>query len=216
MARDYSHRRGNAPKKRRRAAKPARNTRSSKNSGMPGWVLVFAGLSVGLAFAAGVYIYYKPLDNGQTDKVPPAAQQGNDKPDRDANGLPPKEPGRFAFYEMLPNYEIVIQYEDEKKPAGTQPDDNKPKAAVTPDKVDEPGRYLVQAGSFKTYADADKRKARMALLGVESEIEKVTIDSTTTWYRVRVGPEKNLSKVNEILKTLRDNGIESLLMRYKG
>ncbi len=74
----------------------------------------------------------------------------------------------------------------------------------------------MQAGSFKSYADADKRKAKMALLGVESEIEKVTIDSATTWYRVRVGPEKDLNKVNGILKTLRDNGIESLLMRYKG
>lgn len=211
MARDYSHRRGNKPKRRRAAAKPRRNTRSKKNSTMPGWVLVFAGLSVGMAFAAGVYIYYKPMDSEQGDRITPAAQQDN-KPNRDPNGLPPKEPSRFAFYEMLPNYEIVIQYEDEKKPSST----NKPKAATTPDKVEEPGRYLVQAGSFKTYADADKRKAKMALLGVESEIEKVTIDSTTTWYRVRVGPEKNLAKVNEILKTLRDNGIESLLMRYKG
>lgn len=204
MARDYSHRRGNSPKRRRPAAK------SGKSNNLPGWVSMFAGLSIGLAIAGGVYIYYKPLTQESADNVAPAARQDGNKPARDANGLPPKEPGRFAFYEMLPNYEIVIQYE------GEQPKTDKPTAAQTPKQVEEPGQYIVQAGSFKTYEDADKRKAKMALLGVESEIEKVTIDNATTWYRVRVGPEKNLDKVNGILRTLRDNGIESLLMRHKG
>lgn len=209
MARDYSHRRGNKPKRRRAAAKPRRSTRSSA-TGLPGWVSMFAGLSIGLAIAAGIYIYYKPLDDTSDDRIPPAAHTESREPARDSNGLPPKEPSRFAFYEMLPNYEIVIQYE------GDEPKPSKPTTAQTPKQVEEPGKYIIQAGSFKTYEDADKRKAKMALLGVESDIEKVTIDGATTWYRVRVGPEKNLSKVNEILKTLRDNGIESLLMRYKG
>ncbi len=209
MARDYSHRRGNAPQRRRAAAKPRRGSSSKKPGGLPGWISMFAGLSLGLAIAAGVYIYYKPLSGDSENSVPPAAQQGSDKPARDANGLPPKEPSRFAFYEMLPNYEIVIQQEGPAQ-------QNKPAAAQTPKQVEEPGRYIIQAGSFKTYEDADKRKAKMAMLGVESEIEKVTIDGATTWYRVRVGPEKNLEKVNGMLKTLRDNGIESLLMRYKG
>ncbi|MDX1461392.1 MAG: hypothetical protein R3348_10090, partial [Xanthomonadales bacterium] len=145
MARDYSHRRGNAPKRRRAAAKPKK---SANGHSMPGWVLVFAGLSVGLAFAAGVYIYYKPMNDQRAEAVPPAAQQQAAKPARDKQGLPPKEPNRFAFYEMLPNYEIVIQHEGEQQ---------KPKTATTPDKVEEPGQYIVQAGSFRTYADADKR-----------------------------------------------------------
>ena len=212
MARDYSHRRGNTPKKGRRpAAKNKRRpaAKSKARQGMPGWVMLLAGLSIGVAFAAGIYIYYKPLNDDQKaeENIPPAAHQKKADKTKDKRGLPPKEENRFAFYEMLPNYEVVIQYEDEKK---------KPASSQTPKKVDEPGLYIVQAGSFKSYADADKRKAKMAFLGVESEIEKVTIDSGTTWYRVRVGPEKDLSKLNGILKTLRDNGIESLLMRYKG
>lgn len=53
-------------------------------------------------------------------------------------------------------------------------------------------------------------------MGMESAIERVTIDDTKTWYRVRVGPVNDINTVNDMLKRLRDNGIETLLMRHKG
>ena len=49
------------------------------------------------------------------------------------------------------------------------------------------GQYLIQVGSFADVKEADAQKAKLALLGVESRVEKVTIDNSKTWYRVRIG-----------------------------
>lgn len=205
MARDYSK---GSRKKRRPAARP-QNT-------LPGWVQMFVGLTIGLCIAAAVFIYYKPLDTNLAGDGPPRGTEVAEQPEVDENGLPPEEPGRFAFYEMLPNYEIVIQYEDENGNKTTEKPKPKTKTAETPKEVEQPGKYIIQAGSFQSYEDADKRKAKLALLGMESAIERVTIDDTKTWYRVRVGPVNDINKVNGMLKRLRDNGIETLLMRHRG
>lgn len=207
MARDYSRSKSSGRKKRGPAARP-------KNQGLPGWVQMFVGLTMGLLVAAGVYIYYKPVERNLAGDGPARGAQP-EAPAEGPDGLPPEEPNRFAFYDMLPNYELVIQYEEDGTAAGSKPKP-KPKAAETPKEVAEPGKYIIQAGSFKTFEDADKRKAKLALLGVESEIERVTIDNTKTWYRVRVGPENDINHVNDLLKRLRDNGIETLLMRHRG
>ncbi len=215
MAKDYSSRRGNTAKKPRKR----RRSNVQRNQGLPGWVQMFVGLTIGLLVAAGVYIYYKPLESNLAGDGPARGTQ-TEAPVQDADGLPPEEPNRFAFYDMLPNYELVIQYEDDDQAATRKPSDEAPKPKTktveTPTEVAEPGRYIIQAGSFKSFDDADKRKAKLALLGVESEIERVTIDNTKTWYRVRVGPEKDINRVNDLLKRLRDNGIETLLMRHRG
>ncbi|MGB1581038.1 MAG: SPOR domain-containing protein [Nevskiales bacterium] len=209
MARDYS--KSSRSKKRRPAARP-------KNE-LPGWVQMFVGLTIGLCVAAAVFIYYKPLDSNLAGDGPPRGSDAEEQQAQDENGLPPEEPGRFAFYDMLPNYEIVIQYEDENGNKTRDPktkEKPKTKTAETPKQVEQPGKYIIQAGSFKSYEDADKRKAKLALIGMESAIERVTIDDTKTWYRVRVGPVNDIDTVNGMLKRLRDNGIETLLMRHRG
>ena len=223
MARDYSGRRGTKGKKPRKSAGRSR----ARRQGLPGWVQMFVGLTIGLLIATAVFIYYKPLDTNLIGDGPARGTEPSE-PATDADGLPPEEESRFAFYEMLPNYELVIQYEDDdqpvtKKPTAEKPNKEKPseekpkiKTVETPKEVAEPGRYIIQAGSFKSFDDADKRKAKLALIGVESTIERVTIDNTKTWYRVRVGPEKDINRVNDLLKRLRDNGVETLLMRHRG
>ena len=54
--------------------------------------------------------------------------------------------------------------------------------------VEKPGAYILQAGSFRNHADADRVRALIAMQGVESKIQKVTIDKDT-WHRVRVGTD---------------------------
>ena len=75
-----------------------------------------------------------------------------------------------------------------------------------------PGRYLIQVGSFKERAEAEQQKANLALLGIETRIEKVTIDNDQTWYRVRIGPEKDQRRVENILARLEENDIKALVM----
>jgi cell division protein FtsN len=64
-------------------------------------------------------------------------------------------------------------------------------------------------------ADADAFRAKLAFLGVESKIQKVSIDSKETWHRVMVGPVVGLDEANALQKQLKDNKIDSLIMRAK-
>jgi len=47
--------------------------------------------------------------------------------------------------------------------------------------------YMLQAGSYPGFTEADKLRARLALRGLESHIEKTTIQGKG-FYRVRLGP----------------------------
>ena len=165
MARDYSSRRKPVKSSKRAKRRPAAR---AQNQGLPGWVQLFVGLTIGLLVAAAVFIKYKPLETNLAGDGPARGSEAAEQA-QDENGLPPEEETRFAFYDMLPNYELVIQYEDEDQPATKKPSkEEKPKPKTktpeTPKEVAEPGRYIIQAGSFKSFDDADKRKAKLALL----------------------------------------------------
>ena len=82
----------------------------------------------------------------------------------------------------------------------------RPRAAAPP-LVSVPGTYVVQAGAFPDFAAADKVKARLALLGVVSEIQ-VADAGGTRFHRVRIGPIENLDQLNRLRARLRQNGID--------
>ena len=114
-----------------------------------------------------------------------------------------KEPTeqRFTFYDMLPNFEVIIP---EQEPDVA--------ADIEPRTVIEPGLYVLQAGSFSAYADADRRRAELALHGIESQIQRVTIDDKT-YHRVRIGPTNDLDKLNVLRSRLRAAQIDVLRIR---
>jgi cell division protein FtsN len=102
---------------------------------------------------------------------------------------------------MLPQFEVVIPEVD----ATASPD-------VQATAVETPGSYVLQAGSFRELADADRRQASLALLGIESRIQRVAIDDDT-YHRVRVGPTEDLDELNQIRRRLWDAEIDVLLIR---
>ena len=186
MSKDYAHR-GNGG-------------RQTAGGGMPGWLWLLVGVALGFAGAAGYYIT-RPAGDARV-----AAADG-DKAGAEGRKkitIPPKEPSRFTFYELLPDYEVVIPKEALKGKPVPAPDANAPATST--------GRYLIQVGSFKDRGEAEQQKANLALLGVESRIEKVTIDNKQTWYRVRIGPEQDQRRVEGILARLEENGIKALVM----
>jgi len=205
MARDYARTRSSGKgkgkaKRRRPAAKP-------KKPATPGWVWMLSGICVGVVAAAGLYLYSQSgTRNGVVQPVPtPSEGAGAAKTSKDAQ---PEEP-RFAFYEMLPNYEVVIPKQDGGATGGER-------AGGTSPQVERPGRYIIQAGSFTRYEDADRRKAELALLGVESKIAEAEINDGRTIYRVRTLPKEDLQAINRTLERLREEGIDTLVMRHKG
>ena len=85
---------------------------------------------------------------------------------------------------------------------------------TTPD-IASPGQYLIQVGAYKTRDEAERSRASLALLGVESKIEQVTIDQSESWFRVRIGPQASLTQAQDILQRLDDNGIKGMLVKVK-
>jgi cell division protein FtsN len=73
--------------------------------------------------------------------------------------------------------------------------------------------FVLQAGAFQNPAEADNVKAKLALLGLESNIETVDLPDRGTWYRVRMGPYKSLNEVNHIRSQLAQSGIDVSLVR---
>ncbi|MCF2858866.1 SPOR domain-containing protein [Pseudoalteromonas sp. SMS1] len=63
------------------------------------------------------------------------------------------------------------------------------RATVTAEvkEIKSKGPFQMQCGSFRTYEQAEKRKARIAFAGLISEIRR-TEGSNGVWYRVRLGP----------------------------
>jgi cell division protein FtsN len=106
---------------------------------------------------------------------------------------------RFEFYDMLPDAEVDVA--EQPRASG----------AVGPPPVSMPGTYVVQAGAFPNFAEADKVKARLALLGVESEIQAADANGAI-FHRVRIGPIDNLNELNRLRARLRQNGIEYLVI----
>lgn len=194
MPRDYKHQ-ANAPR---------------EKSGS-GWLLLvlgfLAGLIVGTALNLGTdWLRLKSVAQAVPDAAQAVQEEVNNAAANPADNAKQDEPAtdetRFDFYRMLPNFEVVIPEQDETVQRGGD---------VT--QIAQPGTYVLQAGSFRGMDDADRLKAQLALLGITSHIQEVTIDDTQTWYRVRIGPYQDLNQLNSIRTRLEDNGLPSLLIR---
>lgn len=122
-------------------------------------------------------------------------------PDKRESVSEETEGTRFDFYELLPKFEVVIPEQERD----VRPD-------VAPEALDKPGTYVLQAGSFQNHADADRMRATLALQGITSRIQKVSIDRDT-WHRVRVGPIEDLDELNRVRQRLREAEIEVLVIR---
>lgn len=74
------------------------------------------------------------------------------------------------------------------------------------------GTYVVQAGSFRRPADADRVKAELALLGISSSVQTGTLPNGQTAYRVRIGPYASKQAAEQAYALLRRHGKEGMVM----
>ena len=188
----------------RRKRRSSRSTRSARKQEYPGWAWGLWGLAIGLSVAAAVWV----SDRGPqaVENLAPRVENNVDNNGETAvsdNVQAESKPSRFEFYDILPLFEVIIPEEDPEVAA-----DIEAKA------VDTPGTYVLQAGSFTTLVDADRRRAQLALQGIESAIQRVTIDDKT-YHRVRIGPIDDLDELNMIRSRLRAAKIDVLIIRLR-
>jgi cell division protein FtsN len=190
MARDYKHR-ANSRKKKTRTA------------GVPWW----RWLGVFILIALFVYFLFflsnavpKVIQKQQTKTISLAKVVKKKAPPKRQDKAP-KEP-EFNFYTILteevvvPDYEIHTRSREEKI-----------------GKLKET-KYIMQVGSFRELSEADKLRAHLALLGIESRIEKATVGGSV-WNRVRMGPFESPSNVADLKKRLKENGIDTKVTEIK-
>ncbi len=166
------------------------------------WMLF--GLGIGLSVALAIFMKDREPVAAVPEPLPaPASLAGTIGNNDEVATASPEEPPerRFDFYNMLPNFEVIIP---EQEPDVSQ--DRGPTA------IELPGEYVLQAGSFTDYADADRRRAQLALQGIESRIQRVSIDDKT-YHRVRIGPTRDLDNLNLPRNRLRQAQIDVLRIR---
>jgi cell division protein FtsN len=109
---------------------------------------------------------------------------------------------RFEFYDMLKKSEVETPQVDAYK--------------STPRDAKTEHTYLLQAGSFKSKSDAERMRAQLILLGLPNvHTDTSKSDNGTLWYRVRLGPFDNRSRLSKAYDKLVQQNIQPLRIKQK-
>jgi cell division protein FtsN len=180
------------------------------------WVGILIGLLVGLCLALGVALYInkganpffqkqksvekspeKPSEpQKETAAAEPsrAAASASDKHVKNGEGKP-----RFDFYKILPGTEEAVTDKEFKRPS----------PAATKEV------YFLQVAAFQNPSDADNLKARLALAGIETQIQTATLPDGRVWHRVRVGPFSRQDELTKSRAALKENKLEANLIKVR-
>lgn len=224
MWRDYKH---------RTARRPRAPT-------IPGWLWLSAGLAMGLMVALVVYLVKLPPHAGSDAKIstPPrggaAVSTESSEPATPQASAPTAIDDRFRFFDELPNMRVEVPPESPRPaskptppapptppvpnaaPPKVNPDLPRPSASLPPPAAKRGDAYVLQVGSYRNFREADGIKARLALMGLEASVQRVTVDHKETWYRVRVGPYTSADDANRVHEQLRRNKFKAIVLKLRG
>jgi cell division protein FtsN len=161
-----------------------------------------AGLLVGVVITSGLFIYRSdahkavPLDKPRPEPDQRAAESGSER------AAASSEAGdRYDFYQMLPNFEVVVPEKDRDV-----------KRDLPAAKIERPGVYVLQAGSYRNLPDAERVRAQLALQGIDAKVQRVAVDNDV-WHRVRIGPISDINELNRVRKQLQAAEVDGLVIR---
>lgn len=109
----------------------------------------------------------------------------------------PTEP-QFDFYTILPKEKVW-------EPKNTS------KAVETTTNGNEPVAYIVQVAAFQQAAVADQFKTKLLSEGYAAQADTKT---TNGWYRVWIGPLKNLADAQDMqMKTAQTDNVKGIILQ---
>ncbi len=185
----------------KRPEPPARGTGSSLLIG------IVIGLVLGLIIALGVAWYINRMPSPFLRTPPSKSEQpkGTQPPGKveEKSAKAPEGKPRFDFYKILPGTEEPATDQQVK-------DAQQKKSTTAPKET-----FFLQAGAFQNPADADGLKARLALIGVQAAVQTTTLPDKGVWHRVRVGPYTSVEELNRTRDTLKQNGVETALIKVR-
>jgi cell division septation protein DedD len=169
------------------------------------------GLAAGLLVALIVYVGDHRAGNGAVEPVPTPQHAVPRAAENAAVGPPGADAvrdgaeganGSYDFYEMLPKFEVVVP----EKEHGAHVD-----AAA---RIERPGTYFLQAGSYRNEAEAERVQAQLARQNISANVQRVALDADV-WYRIRIGPIRDLAQLNRVRQQLQAAEIVSLVIRVE-
>jgi SPOR domain len=160
------------------------------------------GLLAGAVLVSAAFVYlgaktHKGAELADTPRPDPRRPALAD-PDTPGSGKSQK----YDFYEMLPNFEVVLPEKDK--------DVRRDLPAAG--KIERPGIYMLQAGSYRNQADAERVRKQLAMQGIDAQVQRVAVDADV-WMRVRVGPISNLDELNKRRRQLQAADLDALVIR---
>jgi cell division protein FtsN len=160
------------------------------------------------------------------DRSPP----GGEQEPRTATQAEPSAKPILIFHQLLPELEVLVPDEElgtsaqvppkqpQKPTAQAQTVPTGKPAKQPPPEPEKPetggGSYLLQVASLRTAADAERVKAKLAFLGVQARVQRVTVNGKD-YHRVRAGPFKGKQDVNKTRALLSSNGFDSITVKLK-
>ncbi|WP_439106259.1 SPOR domain-containing protein [Congregibacter sp.] len=144
-----------------------------------------AGVATGLFIAFMLYLVTLPAEPGSAPELAGSPTVNTPEPE-------------YEFFEVLPNQEITVDVDPADLP--------KPRSAGSGK------QYLLQAGSFRQAADADRRRGELLLLGLNPSVEDTRGD-TGRWYRVVLGPFDSRSAMAKARSLTAQQDIDTLLIQ---
>ncbi len=168
-----------------------------RREGFSGWTGLFIGLVAGLAVGLALYVF-DPRGPQPPEAGGKAAAPTEPASARESSADEPGE--RYDFYQMLPNFEVVVPEKEVVMPRDA------------PETAEKKGAYVLQAGSYKKFEDADRVRAQLALQGIESNVQRVAIDNDT-WHRVRIGPISDPAELNRVRERLKEAEVDFLIVK---
>ena len=189
------------------------------------------GLVVGLAVALGVAMYVTkvptPFSNKNQTRSPEqdVVETQKNKDWNPNGGFQPKAQASAAVdgavtpvpaHAVVPAATSVTEpVRKEVKPAvSADPlgELARSKAVGVADAAVEPFQYFVQVGAYRSQAEADGQKARLALMGLDAKISERE-QAGRTVYRVRLGPFDDKAIAERVRVRLEGVQIESAIVR---
>ncbi len=175
-------------------ARRKKRSTTKSSSIIPAWIWLTLGILIGL----GIAMFTRSNGGNINDSKIVS-------PSQSPITTEPTTKRKFDFYTLLPELEIVIPHEETLPPKQN---------SSTTTQTEYKGGYLLQAGSFQQFNEADSLKARLALIGVEANIQSVEVNKTK-WHRVQIGPSNDRSALEALRKRLKSSQIDTILLQTK-
>jgi cell division protein FtsN len=161
------------------------------------------GLALGLALSVCVLVWQNYREKNAA-KVVAEVPRPEPRSDKDAAAAGVEDGAKnYDFYNMLPNFEVVVPEKDREV---TRERD------TAPAKIERPGAYVLQAGSYRKEEEADRIRAQLKLQGIDAAVQRVAVDDDV-WHRVRIGPISDLTELNRLRARLRAADLDALVIR---